>query len=112
MSPRPASAGGPVATEPKVRFIPTVIKNDRWYESLFGAPPPANPARDTNRRNRWKSQRFRRLVSDRDSGWGLACSHGRAKSKPVPTTRPLASSPPRQTGSLIDTGLVGDLRLI
>jgi hypothetical protein len=29
-------------------FIPTVIKNDRWYESLFGAPPPANPARDTN----------------------------------------------------------------
>jgi hypothetical protein len=30
---------------------------------LFGAPPPANPARDSNRRNRWKSQRFRRLVS-------------------------------------------------
>ena len=28
------------------------------------APPPANPARDTNHRNRWKSQRFRRLVSD------------------------------------------------
>jgi hypothetical protein len=44
--------------------IPTAIKNDRWYESFFGAPPPANPARDTNRRNRWKSQRFRRLVSD------------------------------------------------
>jgi hypothetical protein len=21
-----------------------------WYESLFGAPPPANPARDTRRR--------------------------------------------------------------
>jgi hypothetical protein len=42
--------------------IPTVIKNDGWYESLFGAPPPANPARNTNRRKRWKSQRFRRLV--------------------------------------------------
>jgi 4-oxalocrotonate tautomerase len=26
--------------------IPAVIKNDRWY-SLFCAPPPANPARDT-----------------------------------------------------------------
>jgi hypothetical protein len=36
-------------------LIPPVIKNDRWYEPLFGAPPPANPARDTNRRNRWKS---------------------------------------------------------
>jgi hypothetical protein len=24
-------------------------------ESLFGAPPPVNPARDTNPRNRWKS---------------------------------------------------------
>src|SRR5271168_1497740 len=47
----------------KSAVIPTVIKNDRWHESLFGAPPPANPARDTNRRNRWKSQRFRRLVS-------------------------------------------------
>ena len=38
-----------------------------WYESLFGAPPqaasPGNPARDTNRRKRWTSQRFRRLVS-------------------------------------------------
>jgi hypothetical protein len=33
-------------------LIPTVIKNDRWYESLFGAPPPTNPARDTNGRNR------------------------------------------------------------
>src|SRR5277367_4259497 len=21
--------------------IPTVIKNDRWYEPLFGAPPPS-----------------------------------------------------------------------
>ena len=33
---------------------------------LFGAPPeavsPGNPARDTNRRKRRKSQRFRRLV--------------------------------------------------
>jgi hypothetical protein len=48
-----------------VRFglIPPVIKNDRWYASLFGAPPPANPAHDTNRRNRSKNQRFRRLVS-------------------------------------------------
>src|SRR5271155_1281770 len=51
--------------------LPTAIKNDRWYESLFGAPPQllsvGNPARDTNRRNRWKSQRFRRLVLHRDS---------------------------------------------
>ena len=39
------------------------MKNDRRYESLLGAPPPANPARDTNRRNCWKSQRSRRLVS-------------------------------------------------
>ena len=30
-------------------IIPPVMKNDRWYESLFGAPPPANPARDTRR---------------------------------------------------------------
>ena len=44
------------------RLIPTALKNDRRYESLFGAPPPANPARDTNRRKHWKSQRFRRLV--------------------------------------------------
>jgi hypothetical protein len=32
---------------------PTAIKNDRWYEALFGAPPRllpvGNPARDTNR---------------------------------------------------------------
>src|SRR5271167_1390200 len=46
-------------------LIPPAIKNDRWYESLFGAPPPllplGNPARDTNRRNRWKTQRLRRL---------------------------------------------------
>jgi|SRR5580658_6237100 hypothetical protein len=46
----------------------------RWYESLFGVTKPvlgrafgptrgpANPARDTNRRKRRKSQRFRRLV--------------------------------------------------
>src|SRR5271163_4406308 len=49
-------------------LIPPAIKNDRWYESLFGALPPllplGNPARNTNRRNRWKSQRFRRLVSE------------------------------------------------
>ncbi len=31
------------------------MKNDRWYESWFGAPPPANPARDTNGLDRWKS---------------------------------------------------------
>ena len=43
--------------------MPTAIKNGRWHESFFGAPPPTHPARDTNRRNRWKSQRFRRLVS-------------------------------------------------
>jgi hypothetical protein len=34
-------------------LVATVIKNDRCYESLFGAPPRAgsqgNPARDTNR---------------------------------------------------------------
>jgi hypothetical protein len=28
-------------------LIPKVMKNDHWNESLFGAPPPANPARDT-----------------------------------------------------------------
>src|SRR5580658_6812889 len=48
--------------------MPTVIKNDRWHESLFYAPPPllplGNPARDADRRNCRKSQRFRRLVSD------------------------------------------------
>ncbi|WP_264714089.1 hypothetical protein [Limobrevibacterium gyesilva] len=30
------------------RFIPAAMKNGRWYESLFCAPPPTNPARDTN----------------------------------------------------------------
>ncbi len=42
--------------------IPTVIKNDRWFESWFGAPPPANPARDTNGLDRRKSHRSRPLV--------------------------------------------------
>jgi putative transposase len=28
-------------------IIPTAIKNDRRHGSLFSAPPPANPARDT-----------------------------------------------------------------
>jgi hypothetical protein len=46
---------------------PIVIKNDRWSESLFGAASPllclGNPARETNRRNRWQGERFRRLVS-------------------------------------------------
>src|SRR6185437_5190257 len=40
------------------------MKNDRWSESWFGAPPPANPARNTNRWKRWKNQHFRRLVSN------------------------------------------------
>jgi hypothetical protein len=35
------------------------MKNDRRQAFLFGAPPPllalGNPARDTDRRNRWKS---------------------------------------------------------
>jgi hypothetical protein len=30
--------------------LPTVIKNDRWYVSLFGAPPPTNPATGTRLR--------------------------------------------------------------
>jgi hypothetical protein len=42
--------------------MPTVIKNDRWDNGLFRTPPPANPARNANRRNRWKSQRFRRFA--------------------------------------------------
>ncbi len=44
------------------QLIPTVMKNDRWYESWFGAPPPANPARNTNGLDRWKSHRSRPLV--------------------------------------------------
>jgi hypothetical protein len=70
---RPASGSGPghslnkpdrnlVSKQFQIRLIPTALKNDRRYESLFGAPPPANPTRDTNRRKRWKSQRLRRLV--------------------------------------------------
>jgi hypothetical protein len=43
------------------------MKNDRWYESLFGAPPPTNPARDINGLDRWKSHRSRPLVSDPES---------------------------------------------
>jgi hypothetical protein len=42
------------------------MKNDRWYESWFGAPPPANPARDTNGLDRCKSHRSRPLVSLKD----------------------------------------------
>jgi hypothetical protein len=33
-----------------------------WYESLFCAPPPASPARDTNPGNRRKSRRLPGLV--------------------------------------------------
>jgi hypothetical protein len=36
--------------------------NAGWYRVFFGAPPPANPARDTSLRNGWKSQPFRKLV--------------------------------------------------
>ena len=39
------------------------VNGDR-YESLFGAPPPASPARDTNRPNCRKSRQFGRLVLD------------------------------------------------
>jgi ribosomal protein S18 acetylase RimI-like enzyme len=57
-------------------IIPTAIKNDRLHESLFGAPPQllpvGNPARDTNRRDRWKSQRFRRSVSDMTPGASIS----------------------------------------
>ena len=43
----PASKGKAVcqvdiAIPAKTGVIPTVIKNDRWYEPLFGAPPPSN----------------------------------------------------------------------
>jgi hypothetical protein len=37
-------------SQKKILFIITAMKNDRWYESWFCAPPPANPARDTNNR--------------------------------------------------------------
>ena len=36
--------------------------NGAWYKPLFGAPPPANPVRNTKRPNDWKSQSFGRLV--------------------------------------------------
>ena len=36
--------------------------NGAWYKALFGAPPPANPVRNTRRPNDWKSQSFGRLV--------------------------------------------------
>ena len=38
---------------------------DRSVSASFRAPPPANPARHTNRRNCRKSRQFRRLVSGR-----------------------------------------------
>jgi hypothetical protein len=64
-----AQARSALPRDPRQHLIPTALKNDRRYKSLFGAPPPpsraqspANPARNTNRRKRWKSQRFPRLV--------------------------------------------------
>ena len=36
--------------------------NGAWYKSLFGAPPPANPVRNTKSPNDWKSQSFGLLV--------------------------------------------------
>ena len=30
----------PRQSVPNRQVIPTVIKNDRWHEFLFGAPPP------------------------------------------------------------------------
>ena len=45
-------------------FIDEVSVNGGRYESLFGAPPPASPARDTNRPNCRKSRQFGRLVLD------------------------------------------------
>ena len=43
------------------------LTNEEWvngarYHSLFRAPPPANPVRNTKRPNDWKSQSFGRLV--------------------------------------------------
>jgi hypothetical protein len=35
--------------------------NGGRYDSLFGAPPPTNPARDTKRRKFRKSRNLRRL---------------------------------------------------
>ena len=70
---KPAIAMSPRPCKTKTcRLTPTVMKNDRWCKSLFGAPPPANPARDTSRRNRWKSQRFGRLVSHIEPAPALA----------------------------------------
>ena len=44
-----------------------MLTHEEWvngarYKSLFGAPPPANPVRNTRRLNDWKSLSFGRLV--------------------------------------------------
>jgi hypothetical protein len=48
--------------------------NGGRYESLFGAPPPANPARDTKRRKFRKSRNLRRFVSDRYAAAAIYCN--------------------------------------
>src|SRR5580658_4138049 len=78
-------------------IMPTVIKNDRWHESDFGAPPPllrlGNPARDTDRRNRRKRLRFRQLVSDR--AWCLRTTRrGEAGPRDPSRGQALAVIPP------------------
>jgi transposase-like protein len=60
-----------------------------------------NPTRDTNRRNRWKSQRFRRLVLD-----GYAASHRAVRGMKVdgqlPADTKLCSS--KYLNNLIEQG--------
>jgi hypothetical protein len=82
--------GDLVSPTGQCRVIPTVIKDDRWDGSLFGAPPPANPANDTNRWKRWEGQRF--------AGWYQAALHaGRGNGTKLSRFRhfDLATSPTR-----------------
>ena len=73
--------------------------------SLCSAPPPllplGNPARDTNRRPRWKSQRCRRLVSLGGRGEG---ARGR-----TPVRVPLQALPPAAGGAVGQVGRDGGL---
>ncbi len=52
------------------------MKNDRWYEPWFGAPPQAFPACDTNGLDRWKRHRSRPLVSRSTAAPDRRCRSG------------------------------------
>ena len=48
-----------------------MLTHEEWVNGarnnpLFGAPPPANPVRNTKCPNDWKSQSFGHLVLERD----------------------------------------------